>query len=73
MTLRNRKLVGILFLVPFIIVYMLLAMLLGSVLINDKGAAAQLIYYLFAGLLWIAPAMLIIRWMGRPDQPTSTS
>lgn len=67
MNIRTRKLIGILILVPFIIVYMLLAMLVGSVLVNDKGALAQLVYYLIAGFVWIGPAMLIIRWMGRPD------
>jgi hypothetical protein len=48
-------------------VWSLVAMALAqSVLTNINGLVA-VIYYVVAGLGWVPPAMLLIKWMGRPD------
>jgi hypothetical protein len=39
-----------------------------SVLTNINGFVATL-YYIVAGLGWVLPAMPLISWMARPDNP----
>jgi Protein of unknown function (DUF2842) len=64
---RTRKLVGALVLVPFVIVYALAAMLLAAGLLPGAPYWAAMLYYAVAGLAWVIPAGLLIRWMQRPD------
>jgi Protein of unknown function (DUF2842) len=67
MTVRTRKLVGAIALVLFLALYALAAMMAAVVLQVSGSKAAELIYYPVAGLLWLPPAMLLVRWMQRPD------
>jgi len=39
-----------------------------SVLTNINGLVAA-IFYVVAGLGWVLPGMLLIKWMARPDNP----
>ena len=67
MTIRTRKLIGAFALLVLVTVWSLVAMALAqSVLTNINGFVAT-IYYVVAGLGWVLPAMLLIKWMGRPD------
>jgi hypothetical protein len=67
MTPRTRKLVGAILLLILIAVYSLLAMLAAVVLqVNEANKSVELLYYVVAGLLWVLPAGLIIKWMQRP-------
>lgn len=70
MTQRNRKLAGAILLVLFLTVYALLAMVAAVVLQVNASKLVELAYYVIAGLLWVLPAGLIIRWMERPDPET---
>ena len=70
---RQRKLVGTVVLLSFLAVYALLIMAFSAGRIMDASAPAQLLYFLIAGLAWVLPAGLLIRWMLRPDQAASTS
>jgi hypothetical protein len=67
MTIRTRKLVGMVLLVGFVVVYMLLAMVVTAAALPGRPILLQLVGYLVAGLVWIVPAGLVIRWMSRPD------
>ncbi len=70
MTIRTRKLVGTVVLMVFLAIYALLALAAAIVLqVNEASKLLELAYYCVAGLLWIIPAGLVIRWMGRPDEP----
>ena len=67
MTIRTRKLIGAFALLALVSVWSLFAMALAqSVLTNINGFVAA-IYYVVAGLGWVLPAMLLIKWMARPD------
>jgi hypothetical protein len=67
MSVRTRKFIGTIALLALVIVWALLAMALAqSALTNINGWIAA-IYYVFAGLGWVLPAMPLISWMGRPD------
>lgn len=67
MTLRSRKLVGAIALIVFLAVYALAAMMVAVVLQVSASKVVELIYYPVAGLLWVLPAMWLVRWMQRPD------
>jgi hypothetical protein len=67
MSMRARKLIGTVALMLLVCVWALVAMALAqSVLTNINGLVA-VIYYVVAGLGWVLPAMLLVRWMARPD------
>lgn len=65
---RVRKLIGTVVLVLFVIVYALVAMAIGAVLVPNHSGFVALVFYVVAGLGWVLPAGLIIKWMerGRP-------
>lgn len=64
---RARKLIGTIVTVVFVTVYALLAMVLAGRLLPGTGGLVQLAYYAVAGLVWVVPVALVIRWMQRPD------
>jgi hypothetical protein len=74
MHMRTRKLIGAFALLILVIGWALLAMALAQVVLLP-GASAVLagLYYVVAGLGWVLPAMPLIAWMVRPDQPGGTS
>jgi hypothetical protein len=67
MTIRTRKLVGAILLVIFLSIYALAAMMVAIVMQVSASKVAELVYYPVAGLLWVLPAMWLVRWMQRPD------
>jgi hypothetical protein len=69
MRIRTRKLIGAFGLLALVVVWSLAAMALAqSALTNINGWIAA-VYYVVAGLGWVLPAMLLVKWMARPDQP----
>jgi len=56
-------------LVLFIALYALIAMEIGAARVAGAPALVQAAYFTVAGLAWILPAGLLIRWMQRPDRP----
>ena len=68
---RSRKLIGAIFLLIFLTVYVLLAMLTAVVLqVRGVGGAGELAYYILAGLLWVIPAGIIVQWMQKTPGAT---
>ena len=64
MSPRNRKLVGGLGMVLFVIVYALVAMALAdSRPVQSSGTVLQIVVYIVLGLAWILPVMPLIVWM----------
>ncbi len=64
---RTRKLVGSMLLMLFLIVYALIAMSVGAGRVIESSTLVKTLYFLVAGLLWVIPAGLLVRWMQRPD------
>ena len=63
MTARTRKFVGMLLLLAFIVVYVGIAAMIGERL--PKHWAAQLAFYVVAGLGWGVPVLPLLSWMNR--------
>lgn len=64
---RNRKLVGTVVLLVFLVLYAWVAAIIGAGRITLAPHWMQFVYFLAAGLLWVLPALILIRWMQRPD------
>jgi len=67
MSARTRKLIGTVLLLLFLGAYTWAVVIIGAGRITLARHWAQLAYFLIAGLLWIIPARLLIRWMQRPE------
>jgi Protein of unknown function (DUF2842) len=67
MTVRIRKLIGVVALLAFLVLYTWVAVAIGSGRIVEAHGLVQFAYFLVAGLVWVIPAGFLIRWMQRPD------
>jgi hypothetical protein len=67
MSIRTRKLIGTFALLALVTVWSLVAMALAQSVLTDINGLVATIYYIVAGLGWVLPAMLLIKWMARPD------
>ncbi len=65
---RNRKLLGVIATLAFVVVYALVAMALAQArFVQGAPDLLQWLYYATIGLAWVLPIMPLIRWMERPD------
>jgi hypothetical protein len=69
MPVRLKKLIGTFLLVALVIIYAIVATIVAVAQFSQSGPLLQFSFFLFSGLLWILPAMLIIKWMAGP-RPT---
>lgn len=70
MKIRQRKLVGTIATIAFLAVYALIAMAIGGRYVVGYGPAVELVAFILLGVGWIPVAMVLIRWMSRPDAET---
>lgn len=68
MPLRLKSFIGTILLVVLVIVYAIVATLVAVAQLAESGPLVHLAYFLFSGLLWVLPAMLIIKWMATPSK-----
>ena len=71
MPIRLRKLIGTVVLLVFVIVYGLITMSVAATRLPGTSHLVQALFYAVAGLIWVVPAGLLIKWMARPDRPKS--
>ncbi|WP_298428518.1 DUF2842 domain-containing protein [Rhodoblastus sp.] len=65
---RQRKLIGAIFMVFFVVVYALLAMVLAqATALKVENAALRLLIFAVLGLGWAVPMIPLIAWMERRD------
>lgn len=67
MKIRQRKFVGLVATIAFLVVYALIAMAIGGQYVVGYGAAIELPAFILLGIGWIPVVMVLIRWMSRPD------
>ena len=67
MKIRQRKFVGFVATIAFLVVYALIAMAIGGQYVVGYGPAIELLAFILLGVGWIPVAMVLIRWMSRPD------
>ena len=69
---RLKKLIGTFLIVALVVIYALVATTVASYRLAESPWWVHLLYFLISGLIWIVPAMFIIRWMERPKDGNST-
>jgi uncharacterized membrane protein len=67
MPIRLRKLIGAFALIALVVVWALVAMALAQAPAIKANGLVEVIYYVVAGLGWVLPGMLLVRWMSKPD------
>jgi hypothetical protein len=68
MKIRTRKLLGTIAAVSLLTIYCLIAMVIGNaIVVRQVGGFGEAAFFVIAGLAWLPPAMLLVRWMQRPD------
>ena len=60
---RAKKFIGVFFIVLLVIVYALVAVAIASATLATAPWYAHMMYFAFSGVLWVLPAMVIIKWM----------
>lgn len=65
---RLKSLIGAILLVILVIVYALLATIVAVAQLAESGPLVHLAYFLLSGLLWVLPAMVIVKWMVTPSR-----
>ncbi len=63
MPVRLKKLIGTVLLVALVVVYALVATMVAVAQLSESGPLAHLLFFLVGGLVWVLPAMGIIKWM----------
>lgn len=66
MILRQRKFIGMVAIVTFLIVYCLIAMAIGGMVAVGLPRLLEIGFFIIAGIAWLPVVMMIIRWMSRP-------
>ncbi|MEP6565614.1 DUF2842 domain-containing protein [Mesorhizobium sp. INR15] len=66
---RVKKLIGAFLLVALVIVYALIASIFAVARLSESGPFVQFSFFLLSGLLWVLPAMGIIKWLMLEPRP----
>ncbi len=71
MPLRLKKLIGTFLLVALVVIYALVASIFAVARLSESGPWVHFLFFLLSGLLWVLPAMGIIKWMITEPKPKS--
>jgi len=69
MSRRMRKFVGTIGMLLFVVVYALVVNAIAAPVLSGANKAVEVVFYVIAGLAWVPPLMVLIKWMegGRDD------
>ena len=60
---RTRKLIGTILLATLAFLYAIIAVTVATYRLGEASPWVHLIYFTVTGMLWIVPAMFLIKWM----------
>ena len=63
---KLRSFIGTILIILIVSIYALLATTVATATLATAPWWAHLLYFLLNGLLWVIPAMLVIKWMAGP-------
>lgn len=67
-----RSFIGTILIILIVSIYALLATTIATATLATAPWWAHLLYFLLTGLLWVVPAMLVIKWMAGPFKKKDT-
>jgi hypothetical protein len=68
MTQNTRKLLGVVATLLMLVAYCVIATVIYEILLSAAHPVVLLVYFAVVGTAWCIPAMVIIRWMAKPDR-----
>jgi len=68
MTQNSRKLIGVVATLVMLVVYCIIATAVFDALLSTAHPVIVVIYFAVVGTAWCLPAIVIIRWMAKPDK-----
>ncbi len=63
MSSSTKKLIGTFVLVALVVFYALIATAIATAQLAQSPWWVHMLYFFFTGILWVVPAMFIIKWM----------
>lgn len=69
MPIRLKKLIGTILLIVLVLAYALIATMVAVAQLAESGPLVHFLFFLLSGLLWILPAMGIIKWLILEPRP----
>ena len=66
MPIRLKKFIGMILLLSLVAIYAIVAVMIASAQLAESHWSVHLAYFAFSGLLWVVPAMVIIKWIAGP-------
>lgn len=69
MPMRLKKLIGTFLLIVLVLVYAWVATIVAVAQLSESGPLVHLAFFTLTGLLWVLPAMGIIKWLMIPPRP----
>lgn len=69
---KFRSFIGTILIILIVSIYALLATTIATATLATAPWWAHLLYFLLTGLLWVIPAMLVIKWMAGPLKKNDT-
>lgn len=70
MPVRLKKFIGTILIIVLVCLYAILAVTIATLTLSQSPWYVHLLYFLLSGVLWVLPAMFIIRWMAGPKATT---
>ena len=68
MPIRLRKFIGTILIIILVLFYAIVANTIAVATLGNAPWWGHLLYFALTGLLWVLPAMVIIKWMAGPRQ-----
>ncbi len=72
MPVRVKKFIGIFIMIVLVIVYAMTAVTVATYRLAESPWYIHMAYFLVTGLLWVLPAMWLIKWMETPPKSKTT-
>ncbi|MBB4007562.1 DUF2842 domain-containing protein [Allorhizobium taibaishanense] len=66
MPVRLRKFIGTILIIVLVLLYAMLAVTIATLTLAQSPWWVHLLYFLLSGVIWVLPAMWIIKWMAGP-------
>ena len=68
MPVRVKKFIGIFIMIVLVIVYAMTAVTVATYRLAESPWYIHMAYFLVTGLLWVLPAMWLIKWIETPPK-----
>ncbi|MEW7007573.1 MULTISPECIES: DUF2842 domain-containing protein [unclassified Lentilitoribacter] len=69
MPTRVRKFIGVFLMLILVGLYAILAVTVATYQLAESAWYVHLLYFFFTGILWVLPAMWLIKWMEGAPKP----